>query len=102
MDMVIVSQVTDQARYVQYRAKLAQSGLIQAFGGTVLSVATRLAATPEMLEGSWPENRHVFVIRWPCSAAAKAFWDSPGYKTDVLPLRTGAGTFDVALYPARP
>lgn len=98
--MVIHSVVHDVARYQAYRSALAASGLIANFGGHVLAVGTRLNAAPEMLEGQWPDNRHAFVIRWPCRAAAKAFWDSESYQRDLIPLRAGAGTFDVALYPA--
>lgn len=100
VDMVIHSVVHDVARYQQYRKALADSGLIASYGGAVLAVGTRLNATPEILEGAWPDNRHSFVIRWPCAAAAKAFWTSKEYQADILPLRVGAGTFDVALYPA--
>ncbi|MDX2143829.1 MAG: DUF1330 domain-containing protein [Rhodospirillaceae bacterium] len=100
VDMIIVSVVTDTARYVQYRAALAKSQLIPRLGGEVLAVGTRLAAAPTLLEGTWPENRHTFAIRWPCEAAARAFWESPEYQTEILPLRVGAGTFDVALFPA--
>ena len=100
VDMTIVSVVSDEARYVQYRSALATSQLIPKFGGEVIAVGTPLSATPDMLEGSWPENRHTFIIRWPCEGAARAFWNSPQYRTEIFPLRDGAGNFDVALFPA--
>ncbi|MDX2221102.1 MAG: DUF1330 domain-containing protein [Rhodospirillaceae bacterium] len=100
IDMVIHSVVHDVERYTAYRQALADSKLIAAFGGVVRAVGTRLSSAPEMLEGDWPANRHAFVIRWPCAAAAKAFWNSDTYQHDILPLRRGAGSFDVALYPA--
>jgi uncharacterized protein (DUF1330 family) len=100
VDMVIVSVVQDLSRYQNYRSELARSGLIDAYGGAVLAVGTKLNAEPEMLEGSWPADRHAFVIRWPCRAAAKAFWESEKYQKELLPLRDGSGQFDVALYPA--
>lgn len=100
VDMVIHSVVRDAARYQAYRQALADSRLIASFGGVVRAVGTRLNATPEMLEGDWPADRHAFVIRWPCAAAAKAFWTSDAYQRDILPLRVDAGTFDVALFPA--
>jgi uncharacterized protein (DUF1330 family) len=100
VDMVIHSVVRDVARYTAYRQALADSKLIPSLGGEVRAVGTRLNAAPEMLEGDWPANRHAFVIRWPCAEAAKAFWTSETYQRDILPLRVGAGSFDVALFPA--
>lgn len=100
VDMVIISIVHDVERYNAYRSSLIELGTIEAHGGRVTSVGTRLVAEPEMFEGEWPENRHAFVIRWPCAAAAHAFWQSDSYQTESLPLRVGAGTYDIALFPA--
>lgn len=100
MDMVIISIVHDVERYNAYRSSLIELGTIEQFGGRVITVGTRLVAEPEMFEGEWPENRHSFVIRWPCAAAAHAFWQSDSYQKESLPLRVGAGTYDIALFPA--
>jgi uncharacterized protein (DUF1330 family) len=97
VDMVILSIVHDVARYQAYRSSLIELGTLEAFGGLVISVATRLEFEPEILEGDWP-----FVIRWPCAAAAHAFWNSETYQTKNLPLRVGAGQFNVALFPSLP
>ena len=102
VDMVILSIVHDVARYQAYRSSLIELGTLEAFGGLVISVATRLEFEPEILEGDWPEDRHSFVIRWPCAAAAHAFWNSETYQTKKLPLRVGAGQFNVALFPSLP
>ena len=102
VDMVIISIVHDVERYEAYRSSLTELGTIEVFGGRVTSVGTRLVAEPEMFEGEWPENRHAFVIRWPCAGAAHAFWQSDTYQTESLPLRVGAGTYDIALFPAIP
>lgn len=102
VDMVILSIVLDVERYQAYRSSLTEFGTLEQFGGRVISVATRLEFDPVLLEGDWPEDRHSFVIRWPCEAAAHAFWQSETYQTKNLPLRVGAGQFNVALFPALP
>lgn len=102
VDMVIYSIVHDVERYQAYRSSLFELGTLDEFGGQVIAMGTRLEAEPELLEGEWPEDRHAFVIRWPCAAAAHAFWNSETYQTKNLPLRVGAGQFNVALFPALP
>lgn len=102
VDMIILSIVHDVERYQAYRASLIEYGTLGEFGGKVLAVGTRLEAEPDVLEGDWPSDRHSFVIRWPCAAAAHAFWNSETYQTKNLPLRVGAGQFSVALFPAIP
>ena len=102
VDMVILSIVHDVERYQAYRSSLDELGTVEAFGGRVIALGTRLVADPVMLEGDWPDDRHAFVIRWPCAAAAHAFWASESYQKDSLPLRVGAGQFNVALFPAMP
>lgn len=100
VDMVILSIVHDVERYQAYRSSLTEHGTLEEFGGRVVSVATRLEFEPVLLEGDWPDDRHSFVIRWPCAEAAHAFWQSETYQTKNLPLRVGAGQFNVALFPA--
>lgn len=100
VDMVILSIVHDVERYQAYRASFIELGTLEEFGGRVISVGTRLEFEPEILEGEWPEDRHSFVIRWPCAAAAHEFWNSEIYQTQQLPLRIGAGHYDIALFPA--
>ncbi len=102
VDMIILSIVHDVERYKAYRSSLVELGTLDQFGGKVIAVGTRLESDPVMLEGDWPDNRHSFVIRWPCAAAAHAFWQSETYQTKNLPLRVGAGEFNVALFPAIP
>lgn len=100
VDMVILSVVHDVERYQAYRSSLIELGTIEKFGGRVVTVATRLVSDPVMFEGQWPDDQHSFVIRWPCEAAAHSFWDSEQYQIESLPLRVGAGQFNVALFPA--
>jgi len=102
VDMIILSVVHDVERYKAYRSSLVELGTLDQFGGKVIAVGTRLESDPVMLEGEWPDDRHSFVIRWPCAAAAHAFWQSETYQTQNLPLRVGAGQFNVALFPAIP
>lgn len=102
VNMVILSIVHDVERYQAYRASLAELPTLTEFGGRVIALGTRLEAEPEMLEGDWPDDRHSFVIQFPCAAAAHQFWQSDAYQNIHLPLRVGAGQFNVALFPAIP
>ena len=102
VNMVILSIVHDVERYQAYRASLAELPTLEESGGRVIALGTRLEAEPEMLEGDWPENRHSFVIQFPCAVAAHQFWTSDAYQKIHLPLRIGAGQFNVALFPAIP
>ena len=102
VNMVILSIVHDVERYQAYRSSLTEYGTLDMFGGRVIAVGTRLESEPEVFEGDWPDDRHVFVIRWPCAAAAHEFWQSETYQTKNLPHRVGAGQFNIALFPAIP
>ena len=100
VNMMILSIVQDDVRYADYRESLGASGLIEAYGGKVTAVGTRFLRPPDVLEGEWPDNRHMFTIRFPCAAAAKAFLTADIYVTEYLPKRRGAGQFNIALFPA--
>jgi uncharacterized protein (DUF1330 family) len=50
------------------------------------------------IEGTWPAWKGVVVSRWPCREAAQAFWNSPEYQNNVLPLRKGAASYRVAAF----
>ena len=100
VNMMILSIVHDDVRYADYRESLGASGLIEAYGGKVTAVGTRFLAPPEVLEGEWPEDRHMFTIRFPCAAAAEAFLTADIYVKEYLPKRRGAGQFNIALFPA--
>ena len=102
VNMVILSIVHDVERYQTYRSSLAELPTLEEFGGRVIALGTRLEAEPEMLEGDWPNDRHSFVIQFPCAEAAHQFWQSDAYQNTHLPLRVGAGQFNVALFPAIP
>ncbi len=47
------------------------------------------------------KSRPIVVAKFPCVEAARQFWYSDAYQKDILPLRAGAGTFDVAIFEER-
>ena len=100
VNMMILSIVHDDARYADYRESLGASGLIEAYGGKVTAVGTRFLTPPDVLEGEWPDDRHMFTIRFPCAEAARAFLTADIYVNEYLPKRRGAGQFNIALFPA--
>ncbi|WRZ88584.1 DUF1330 domain-containing protein [Streptomyces sp. NBC_01007] len=65
------------------------------YGGRFLVHATQ----HEVMEGSWPG--HVVVIGFPAVAEARAWWESPAYRT-IAPLRSRHIEGDIILVPGVP
>ncbi len=101
VNMMIISKVTDEEKYDEYRKAVVDINLIGKLGGQIVAVGAGGDVTPEMLEGKWPNNLFNYIIRWPCAKAAKDFWYSDGYQNKALPIRKDAGDFTIALFPAR-
>jgi uncharacterized protein (DUF1330 family) len=85
-----VTRVDDQFR--RYAERTAE--LVARFGGTYAIRGPAL----EVLEGEWLDARSVVVSKFPSAAEARAFFDSPEYQA-LKVLRTGTGTYDIALFP---
>jgi uncharacterized protein (DUF1330 family) len=93
--MLIEGAVSDQARIDAYRDVILP--MIGDRGGyyTIFAFAEDI----EILSGSW--DHQVFIIsRWPDLSVAHDFWLSDRYQTVAIPLRIGAGTFDVMVAEA--
>lgn len=90
--MVIEGTGTDQARMDQYRDIILP--MMRERGAYY--VAFELGGDVRVLAGSWSEG--IFAIsRWPSRAHAEDFWFSGRYQSVAIPLRTGAGRFDVQI-----
>lgn len=87
--LLVEIEVSDAARYAQYRA--ATPAVIAAFGGRFI---VRGGAV-EPLEGGH-DGRRVVLIEFPSPEAVRAFWTSPAY-AEVKRLREGAAIFNARL-----
>jgi uncharacterized protein (DUF1330 family) len=55
-----------------------------------------LGGNVRVLAGSWSQGI-LAISRWPSADLAKDFWFCERYQKTAVPIRTGAGTFDVQL-----
>jgi len=85
--VVVDGEVTDPARYDQY--KEAAPAAIARYGGRYLV----RGGTTAILEGDWQPMR-VVILEFPSLAAAKEFYDSPEYRA-ARALRAGAAKMKV-------
>lgn len=90
--MVIEGTGTHQGRMDQYRDIILP--MMRERGAYY--VAFELGGDVRVLKGGWSEG--IFAIsRWPSRAHAEDFWFSDRYQGVAIPLRTGAGRFDVQI-----
>lgn len=90
--MVIEGTGTDQARMDQYRDIILP--MMRERGAYY--VAFQLGGDVRVLAGQWSDG--IFAIsRWPSRTHAEDFWYSDRYQNTAIPLRTGAGRFDVQI-----
>jgi uncharacterized protein (DUF1330 family) len=90
--MVIEGTGTDQERMDQYRDII----LPMMREGGAYYVAFELGGNVRVLAGEWSEG--IFAIsRWPSRAHAEEFWFSDRYQKTAIPMRNGAGRFDVQI-----
>lgn len=84
-------KVTDANRFEAYRA--ASMPIVKSFGGEYLARSDKV----EALDGNFPGGR-VVLMRFPDTAAARAFWNSAEYRK-ARELRLGAAELDLWLLP---
>ncbi len=82
-------QVNDSNRYAEYTR--VTPGLVAQHGGKFLVRGGAI----QTLEGE-PESRRLVVIEFASMSAARAFYDSPGYKA-ARQLRAGAAQGDLLI-----
>lgn len=95
--MVVRGLIHDYDRLRAYGQALAASGLYPQLGGYYLNAPRAI----EVFEGNVPKNESILMVRFPCLAHARAFWNSKAYQDDVRPRRLdpSAGDFTVSVYP---
>lgn len=95
--MVVAGPTHDRARMQAYAKAIADSGLYAHLGGYYVNVPRPLA----VFEGTPPPNLSTLIVRFPCLANARAFWNSKTYQEAIKPLRLdpSAGDYVVTVYP---
>jgi uncharacterized protein (DUF1330 family) len=95
--MVVSGPTHDRARMQAYAKAIADSGIYAKLGGYYVNVPRAVAT----FEGSPPPNLSTLIVRFPCLANARAFWQSKVYQQTIKPLRLNpsAGDYTVTVYP---
>jgi len=88
--IVSIVRVIDPEGFKPYSAKIA--GLAETFGGEYVARGPVI----ETLEGTSAPGERVVVVRFPDSASARAYIDSPTYREGKA-LRQGAGEVSMRL-----
>jgi uncharacterized protein (DUF1330 family) len=98
--MVVAGPTHDRARMLAYGKAIAESELYKQLGGYYVNVPQPLAS----FEGSPPAGYTTLIVRFPCLANARAFWNSKVYQEQIRPMRLSpsAGDYIVTVYPEAP
>ena len=94
--MVVAGLTHDPEAMGRYGKAIRQSGLYAELAGYYLNDPRPVA----VFEGEVPDNYVTLMVRFPCLAHAKAFWNSRAYQEEIKPIRTqaNAGTYTVTVY----
>ena len=95
--MLVYGEIRDCKAFGAYVRAIAESGLYAKNGGGYEAITPAL----EVFEGAPPATRGVVIARFPCLAAAQAFWNSPEY-AEIRKLREGIADFEVLVLPTPP
>ena len=95
--LVVVATITDQDKASVYLNALRDAGLYPLHGGYHITSGRSV----QVLEGDLFRSNAIVIAKFPCAAAARRFWFSDTYQKQILPLRAGAGTFEVAIFDER-
>lgn len=98
--MVVSGPTHDRGRMLAYGKAIADSGLYRQLGGYYIN----LAFPQDVFEGSPPPGYTNLIVRFPCMANARAFWNSRTYQEQIRPLRLDppAGDYIVTVYREAP
>lgn len=94
--MVVRGLIADRDRLMGYARALQASGLYPQLSGYYLNRPGAIA----VFEGTPAPNESILMVRFPCLAHARAFWNSRAYQDEVRPARLApsAGDFTVTVY----
>lgn len=90
--MLVHGEIRDRARFGAYIKALGESGLYPRNRGYYRAISPAL----EVFEGKPPPERGIVLARFPCLAAAQAFWNSGEY-AEIRKLREGIADFEVTV-----
>lgn len=93
--MLVLGQIEDRDKMAAYQSALMASEIYQKNGGYYVAFGKPI----DMFEGDWPSNQAAVIAKFPSLKAAQSFWNSDVYQNEIKPLREGAGTFTVAVFP---
>lgn len=98
--MVVAGPTRDRARMLAYGKAIADSKLYERLGGYYINAPVAL----DRFEGDPPPGYTTLIVRFPCLANARAFWNSEEYQKKIKPLRMSpsAGDYFVTVYPEVP
>jgi uncharacterized protein (DUF1330 family) len=81
--MIVSGPTYDRARMLAYGKAIADSGLYKRLGGYYVAAGRPI----ETFEGAPPPGYSTIVVRFPCLANARAFWNSAEYQEKIKPMR---------------
>lgn len=98
--MVVAGETHDRTRMQGYAKAIAESKLYEKLGGYYINAPRQIAS----FEGEISPKYAMLIVRFPCLANAKAFWNSQEYQDKIKPLRLNppAGDYTVTVYPEIP
>jgi len=94
--MVVSGETLDRKRMGAYAAALAKSGIYPKTNGYYLNSPRPV----DIFEGDVSESFVTLMVRFPSLEAARTFWDSDVYQSEIKPLRLNpsAGDYSVTVY----
>lgn len=94
--MVVTGATLDPKRMGAYGAKIAATGIYEKVGGYYLNAPRPI----EVFEGDVGASHATIIVRFPCLANARSFWNSETYQQTIKPLRENppAGDYTVTVY----
>lgn len=98
--MIVSGPTHDRARMLAYGKAIADSGLYKKLGGYYVAAGRPV----DVFEGTPPANHSTIVVRFPCLANARAFWNSRDYQEKIRPMRLSpsAGDYLVTVHAEVP
>lgn len=98
--MIVSGPTHDRARMMAYGKAIADSGLYKKLGGYYVAAGRPV----ETFEGTAPPSYSTVVVRFPCLANARAFWNSREYQEKIKPMRLNpsAGDYLVTVHQEVP
>lgn len=93
--MLVIGTITDREKMAQYQKALKDSGLYPENGGYYIAAGRPI----DQFEEEWPDDQGMVMAKFPSLDHARKFWNSDVYQNEIKPLRDGAGTFVVSVFP---